>query len=107
LKRSPAPFAGGYKPELDENPELDPIKASFYQLQIGILRWCVELGRIGIITEVSMLSTNLYLSREGHLDAVLHVFAYLALHHNSRVMFDPTYPSVDMGVFIKTDWKSM
>jgi hypothetical protein len=22
-------------------------------------------------------------------------------------MFDPTYPSVDMGTFIKTDWKSM
>jgi hypothetical protein len=44
---------------------------------------------------------------EGHLYAVFHVFAYLALHHNSRVVFDPTYPSVDMGAFIKTDWKSM
>jgi hypothetical protein len=22
-------------------------------------------------------------------------------------VFDPTYPSVDMGNFIKTDWKSM
>jgi hypothetical protein len=22
-------------------------------------------------------------------------------------VFDPTYPSVDMGTFIKTDWKSM
>jgi hypothetical protein len=22
-------------------------------------------------------------------------------------LFDPTYPSVDMGTFIKTDWKSM
>jgi hypothetical protein len=42
-----------------------------------------------------------------HVDAVFHIFAYLALHHNSRVMFDPTYPSVDMGAFIKTDWKSM
>jgi hypothetical protein len=28
LKRSPAPVAGGYKPELDESPELDPIKAN-------------------------------------------------------------------------------
>jgi hypothetical protein len=35
------------------------------------------------------------------------VFAYLGLHHNARVVFDPTYPSVDMGTFIKTDWKSM
>jgi hypothetical protein len=107
LKRSPAPFSGGYKPELDESPELDLIKANFFQSQIGILCWCVELGRIDIITEVSMLSTYLCLSREGHLDAVFHVCAYLALHHNSRVVFDPTYPSVDMGVFIHTDWKSM
>jgi hypothetical protein len=35
------------------------------------------------------------------------VFAYLGLHHHTRVVFDPTYPTVDMGTFIKTDWKSM
>jgi hypothetical protein len=45
--------------------------------------------------------------RKGHLEAVFHVFAYLGLHHNARVVFDPTYPYVDMGTFIKTDWKSM
>jgi hypothetical protein len=65
------------------------------------------LGRIDIITEVSMLSTHLCLPREGHLEVVFHVFAYLGLHHNARVVFDPTYPAVDMGTFIKTDWKSM
>jgi hypothetical protein len=72
-KKAYGPFAGGYKPELDKSPELDPIRANFYQLQIGILRWCVELGSIGIITEVSMLSTHLFFPREGHLEAVFHV----------------------------------
>jgi hypothetical protein len=67
----------------------------------------VELGRIYIITEVSIFSTYVCLPREGHLDAMFHVFAYIALNHNSRVVFDPTYPSVDMGAFINTDWKSM
>jgi hypothetical protein len=38
LKRSPTPFAGGYKPDLDESPELDPIKDYFFQSHIGILR---------------------------------------------------------------------
>jgi hypothetical protein len=38
---------------------------------------------------------------------VFRVFAYLAMHQKSRVLFDPTYPSVDMDSFIKTDWKSM
>jgi hypothetical protein len=41
--------------------------------------------------------------REGHLEAVFRVFAYLGLHHNARVVFEPTYPSVDMDTFIKTD----
>jgi hypothetical protein len=79
LKRYHSPFAGGYKPELDESPEMEPIKANLFQSQVGILLWCVELGRIDIITEVSMLSTYICLPHEGHLDAVFHVFAYLAL----------------------------
>jgi hypothetical protein len=49
-----------------------------------------------------MLSTYLFLPREGHLEDVFHVFAYLGLYHNARVVFDPTYPAVDMGTFIKT-----
>jgi hypothetical protein len=107
LRKPCGPLAGGYKPELDDSSELDPIRANFYQSQIGILRWCVELGRIDIITEVSMLSTYLCLPCGEHLEAVFHVFLYLGLHHNSIVVLDHTYPSVDMGTFIKTDWKSM
>jgi hypothetical protein len=72
-----------------------------------IFRWCVELGRIDIITEISMVSTYLCSPREGHLEAVFHVFAYLGLHHNAKVVFVPTYPAVDMVIFIKTDWKAM
>jgi hypothetical protein len=59
------------------------------------MRWCLELGRIDIITEVSFFSTHLFLLSEGRLEAVFHVFAYLALHHNARVVFDPTYPSFE------------
>jgi hypothetical protein len=92
VKKASGPFAGGYNPELDESPKLDPARANFHQSQIGILRWCVELGRIDIINEVSMLSTYLCLPREGHLGDVFHVFAYLGLHHNARVVFDLTYP---------------
>jgi hypothetical protein len=86
---------------------LDPTRENFYQSQIGILRWYVELGLIDIITEVSMLSTYLCFPREVHLEYIFHVFAYLGLHHNPGVVFDPTYPDVDMGNFIETDWKSM
>jgi hypothetical protein len=54
-----------------------------------------------------MFSIYLCMPREGHLEAIFHVMSYLALHHNARVLFDPIYPSVDMGTFIKTDWKYM
>jgi hypothetical protein len=67
VKKASGPLAGEYTPELDESPELDPARANFYQPQIVILRWCVELGRIDIITELSMLSTYLCLPREGQL----------------------------------------
>jgi hypothetical protein len=106
-KKVYGPFAGGYKTDLDESPELYPIRDNLYQSQIGILQWCVELGRIDIITKLSIVSTYICLLREGHLESVFHVFAYLGLHHNARAVVDPTYPSVDMGTFIKTDWKSM
>jgi hypothetical protein len=107
MRKDDALFAGVYKPELDESPEFDPVMANFFQSYIGILHWCVELGRIGIITEVSMLSTYLYLTHEGHMDDVFHVFAYLVHNHNTRFMFNPTYPVNDMCAFVKNEWKSM
>src|SRR6056300_532251 len=44
---------------------------------IGILRWLVELGRIDVAAEVSMMSAYNAMPRMGHFHAVLHVFAYL------------------------------
>jgi hypothetical protein len=106
-KRASSPFEATYRAEIDESPVLGPEMENYFQSQIGILRWCVELGRFDIITEVSMLSTFLCMPREGHLDVVYHLFAYLSLHHNARVVFDPNYPDVDMRAFVKTDWKPM
>jgi hypothetical protein len=105
--KASAPFEATYRADIDESPVLGPEMANYFLSKIWILRWCVELGRIDIITEVSMLSTFLCMPREVHLDAVYHLFSYLSLHHNARVMFDPTYPNIDMHAFIKTDWKPM
>jgi hypothetical protein len=106
-KKVSAPCDATYRAEIDQSPVFGPEMADYFQLQIGILRWCAELGRIDIITEVSMLSTFLRVPREGHLAAVYHLFAYLSLYHNARVVFDPTYPDIDIRAFIKTDWKTM
>lgn len=102
--RCDTPIPTGYRPELDTTPELDPESANWYQSAIGALRWAVELGRIDIATECSMLSSHMAMPREGHLAAVLRIFSYLKKHPNSRIVFDPTYPVIDHNQFGKKDW---
>ena len=104
-KRASAPFPTGYIPELDQTRELNEKESSYYQSLIGILRWMVEIGRTDIITEVSTLASHLVLPREGHLEALYHVFAYLKKKHNSRIVLDPTYPEINMDDFKQCDWK--
>ena len=43
--------------------------------------------------------------REGQLEAVLHVFAFLRQRYNSRMAFDPTYPIININDFKKCKWK--
>jgi len=63
----------GYKPELDASDYLDDDTAILYMQLISILRWLVELGRIDICVEVSMMSSYNCMPRVTHLYAVLHI----------------------------------
>jgi hypothetical protein len=63
-KKVSSPFPSGYRPEMDITPVLKEDDASYYQSQIGVLRWIVEIGRIDIIVEVlSLLASQLALPR--------------------------------------------
>ena len=53
------PFASGYKSELDSSDLLGSQEATKYQELPRVIRWVVEIGRIGILTEVSLLSQHL------------------------------------------------
>ena len=105
-KRAKTPMSSNYRPELDTSHVCDPDEASDFQSFIGILRWMVELGRIDICCEVSMLSSHLAMPHQGHLEQVYHIFAYLQKHHNAELVFDPTYVHVDEKLFEKQDWSS-
>ena len=66
----------------------------------------VELGRIDIATEVSLLLSFLAMPRQGHLLNALHVMAHLKTKHNSRLVLDPMYPEINKDHFkAKEDWK--
>ncbi len=81
---------------MDTTDPLDPECSSFYQHLIGVTRWMIELSRVDIATEISLLSLHLAYPREGHLDTALHVMGYLKQKHNSQLIFDPTYPDIEM-----------
>jgi len=101
------PFPANYKPELDVTEELGPELISRYLQLIGIARWAVELGRIDIFHEVSVLSQYQASPRVGHLETLYHVFAYLKNHLDmGRVAYDPSTPIIDESVFVgNADWK--
>ena len=78
--------------------------ASYYQQQIGVLRWLVELGRVDICTEVSMLAAFSASPRQGHLAAVLHLYGYLKKNPRSKLVFDPS-PMDHEPHIIPDGWK--
>jgi hypothetical protein len=103
--RPRGPWPHDYVSELDVTPELDPAREQYYQSPIGILLWVVELRRIDIVTEVSKQASCMALPTEGHLEAVFHVYAYLKCKHNSRMVFDPCYPEIELNKFrADADW---
>jgi hypothetical protein len=99
------PTPAGYRPEIDVSPECDDDEANRYQQLIGVLRWACELGRIDILLEVSLLASHTAMPRQGHLEAVYHIFAYLKQHTNSTMVFDERMPEIDESLFLQVDWK--
>jgi hypothetical protein len=102
--KEPTPMAQGYRPEIDVTTELDARRANYFQGLIGVLRWMCELGRIDILYDVAVLSSHLAMPREGHLDQVFHIFAYLKHHNRSSMVFDDQEPVFDETRFTKCDW---
>ena len=104
LKKLPATLQNNYLPQIDMTEDLVQDDAAYYHSLIGVLIWIVELGRVDINTEVSMLSSHLALPRSGHLDAVFHIFSYLKKKNNSEMVYDPTEVDFDRADFPKEDW---
>jgi hypothetical protein len=98
------PLSQGYRPELDQSRELNSKRGQYYQSLIGVLWWICELGRLDILVAVSMLSRYVVSPREGHLEQVFHLFAYLKHHKRSRMVFDDSEPLFDDKAFNVCDW---
>ena len=93
------PMTSVYRPEINITPELGEEDAAYFHSLIGVLRWIVELGRVDINVEASMLSSHLAMPREVHMQDLLHVFVYLKKHMNTEMVFDPSEPEIYMNSF--------
>jgi hypothetical protein len=93
-----------YRPKMDMTDECNDNEASRFS-QRGVLRWAIELGRIDIYTEVSLMSQQLALPQIRHLTVIYHIFAYLK-KHDSRITFDSTDPIPVTPTVVQLDWSS-
>jgi hypothetical protein len=93
-----------HHPAEDTSAELDAEGLGHYQELIGVLRWAVEIGRLDIPLEMSLLSSHLVPPRKGHLEQVCHIFAHLKHGNRRRICLDPSYPSISESRFQAYEW---
>ena len=98
------PLPAEYKPEMETSAELMSDGIQTYQELIGVLRWAVELGRVDILLEAALMATYMAMPREGHLQMLYRMFAYLKTHPKRKLGFDPAHPVVNEKRFKKCDW---
>jgi hypothetical protein len=99
-----SPLPDKYRPELDTSAELKADGVQYYQELIGVLRWAVELGRVDLLLETSLMSSHLALPRIGHLERLYQMFGYLKLHPKRKLAFDSQHPKIDERRFKQHDW---
>lgn len=51
----------------------------------------IELGRVNILYETNILATYIISPSLGHLNQLIHVFAYLKKHSRSTLIMEPTH----------------
>jgi hypothetical protein len=93
------PMTNSYVPELDGSPELDADDTQYFQELIGMLRWATELGRVDILFEVSLLSHCQASPREGHIEQIFHIFAFLRKKPKLSIYLDPSLPHIEYRDF--------
>lgn len=94
-----------YHPELNVTPHLQGEEIQFFQSQISILRWMIELGRLDICINVALLSSYLTTRRQGHMEPIYCTYGYLKAHMKSTMVFDDSYINWNDSEFPFYDWR--
>ena len=71
---------------------------------IGVLRWAIELVRVEILLEVSLMSSYSDCPRIGKLEQLFRICTYTKGKPKKRIAFEPDNPHVDKERFQNHDW---
>ena len=104
LRKRNSPMQSEYHPELDTSEYLGEEAHAKYRMLVGSAQWAISLGRFDIAYAVSTLARYSALPREGHLQAMLHVFGYLKKTSSAKILFDPRQPDYSDYEFIQHEW---
>jgi hypothetical protein len=99
------PFSCKYAPWLKETPELKADGVQRFQELTGQRWWAVEIGRVNILWETSLLLSYLAMPQFRHLKQAFHIFGYLKTHPKRKIGFDPSHSEINENRFQKCDWE--
>ena len=99
VPNSSTPMSSQAQPELDSSTELNQDDITFYQELIGMLRWAIELGRVDVYLEVSLLSAYQAAPRQGHLEELIHIFGSRKKNPELTLYFNPEVPKLPPDMF--------
>jgi len=64
-----------------------------------MLQWGTEIGRVDVLHEIVVLSQYQASPRQGHMEQILHIWAWLKKNSKLTLYFDPARPAIDYGLF--------
>ena len=67
----------------------------------------VRNGTFGYLFGILRNVILFFMPREGHLQQLLHLFSYLKIHHNARIVFDTLYPDIYEEYFKRHDLSNL
>ena len=101
LSKCVTPLSSNYTPWLEDLLELMADGMQRYQKLIRQIRCAVEIRRLDILLEMSLILSYLAIPQFGHLEQAFHIFRYFKAHPNRKLVFDPAHLAVNENRFHK------
>jgi hypothetical protein len=91
-------------PAMDTSPECNEADIAKYQSLIGAMQWAASLCHFDIHCAIMTMGRFRTVPREGHLDRLKHVMAYLRTMPDGAIKFRTEQPDYSEIIEMDIDW---